>query len=288
MSARSRSRIAKALLLLVAFLTLHPCFVGEPCADVVHSPAGRWGEPPTHDASPDPDLADRNAARLLQLINQTRWEQGQLPPLKGNLNLQQAAQAHSRAMAEKDFFGHKGFDQSSPWDRIEAGGYGNWHVLAENVGAGSATPEEMLQQWMESPRHRANLLNPELCEAGVGYVVQTGDTYPGGSWGFEHYWTLDLGSRWDAFPLVIAGEAYSTSTPLVDVYVYGEGWAKEMCLSSDGQNWTEWQPYQPLFKWQLAEGVGPKEVFVQLRDAFGNTRQSRDDILFQPESTEDP
>jgi uncharacterized protein YkwD len=287
MSSRSRSRIAKALLLFVAILTLHPCFVNEPCAESVRFPADPSREPHPPDASPALEDQGREGLRLLQMINETRWEQGQIPPLKANPHLQRAAQEHSLSMAESGFFGHKGCDGSSPWDRIEASGYGNWHVLAENVAAGYADPQDTLRAWLESPRHRANLLNPELCEAGVGYVVRLGDTYPGETWGFEHYWTLDLGSRWDASPLVIAGEAYSTSTPLVDVYIYGEGWAVEMRLSNDGQNWTEWQPYEPLLTWRLSPGNGPKEVHAQLRDSDGNLRESQDGILLQQPSPEE-
>ncbi len=153
----------------------------------------------------------RMARRLLFLVNQARWERG-IPPLKADLLLSRTARAHALSMAQEDYFSQRGSDGSSPCERIEAAGYGTWQVLAENIAAGYATPEEVLAAWLESPRHRSNLLNAELCEAGIGYAFQPDDTYPGGTWGYEYYWTMDMGSRWDTYPLVIALEAYSTST----------------------------------------------------------------------------
>jgi uncharacterized protein YkwD len=219
------------------------------------------------------------AQQLLALINQVRWEHGQIPPLKANLALQRAARAHSQSMAQNDFFGHKGDDLSSPWDRIDAAGYGNWYVLAENIAAGCRTPQEALQAWMSSPRHRENLLSTELAEAGIGYVWEPGDTYPGITWGYQHYWTLDMGTRWDAFPLVIAGEAYSTTTPQVSIYFYGQGWATEMRLSNDRSTWSPWRPYQPTTAWELSLGTGIKHVYGQLRNAQGGLMQASDEIV---------
>lgn len=228
----------------------------------------------------NPTSSLRMARRLLLLVNEARWERG-IPPLKAHFLLSKAARAHALSMAQEDYFSHWGSDGSSPWERIEAAGYEIWLVLAENIAAGYATPGEVLAAWMESPRHRSNLLNPELCEAGVGYAFQPGDTYPGGNWGYEHYWTMDMGCRWDAFPLVIALEAYSTTTRQVSLYLYGRGWAREMRLSNDRTNWGAWQPYRPSLTWELTPGDGPKTVYAELRDAQGNVMYAEDDILLR-------
>ena len=227
-----------------------------------------------------PTSSLRMARRLLLLVNQARWERG-IPPLKANPLLSRAARAHSLSMAQEDYFGHRGSDGSTPWERIEASGYQTWLVLAENIAAGYATPEEVLAAWLESPLHRSNLLNPELSEAGVGYAFQPGDTYPGGNWGYEHYWTMELGNRWDAYPLVIALEAYSTTTRQVSLYLYGQGWAQEMRLSNDRENWGDWQPYRSTLTWELSPGDGPKFVYAELRNAQGEVMRSEDDILLQ-------
>jgi uncharacterized protein YkwD len=47
--------------------------------------------------------------------------------------------------------------------------------------------------WMNSSGHRANILNCNYTEIGIGYYYQADDTYPGGSWGYRHYWTQDFG-----------------------------------------------------------------------------------------------
>lgn len=266
-----RSLGSAALLLLLVGLLSGPVQAQE------NTPAS----PRARAALAVPLPADRTAwaaQRLLELINRARWEHGRLLPLKSNAALTWAALAHSRDMAQNDYFGHNALDGSSPWDRIDAAGYGNWYTLAENIAAGHKTPEEVLQGWLDSPRHRENLLNPEVNEAGIGYVFQENDTYPAGTWGYHHYWTLDMGVRWDASPLVIAGEAYSTSNRLVTLCFHGQGWAAEMRLSNDGQTWTPWQPYRSITDWELAAGNGLKRVYGQLRDGAGHAMASMDEI----------
>jgi uncharacterized protein YkwD len=226
-----------------------------------------------------PSPTDPQAQRLLELANRARWENGQIPPLKWNDALGHSALSHSQSMAQNDFFSHEGADLSSPWDRIDAAGYGNWYVLGENIAAGYENSEDVVNAWLVSPQHRENLLNPELHEAGVGHVFQAGDTYPGTTWGYEHYWTLDMGSRWDAYPLIIAGEAYSTTSRTVQLYCYGAEGTAEMRLSTDGVNWSEWRPYRPALSWDLPPGNGPKTVYSQTRDGQGNVQQSQDEIV---------
>lgn len=230
-------------------------------------------------SAPVPSFTPSVVQRLLEEINRIRWEHGQIPPLKHNPALERAAQSHSQEMAQRDFFGHQGADNSSPWDRIEAAGYSSWYVLAENIAAGYQNPADVVKAWMVSPQHRENMLNPELHEAGIGYVYEPGDTLPGGTWGYQYYWTLDMGSCWDAYPLIIAGESYSTTTRTVSIYFYGADWASELRLSSDGSNWSAWQPYRSLLTWELPPGNGLKRVYGQLRDASGDILQSEDEIV---------
>jgi len=222
---------------------------------------------------------DLQAQHLLQVVNRRRWEHGKAPPLKWNDALAHAALDHSRSMAQDDFFGHKGSDLSSPWDRIDAAAYENWYVLAENIAAGYQSAEEVVQAWLESPQHRENLLNPELHEAGIGYYFEAADQYPGTAWGYEHYWTLDMGSRWDDYPLIIANEAFSTTSRRVPLYIYGADWAVEMRLSNDGISWSAWMPYQTTLVWELDPGEGLTTVYGQIRNAQGDVMQAEDDII---------
>ncbi len=239
---------------------------------------------------PAPLPAYRPEHALIVEINRVRRENGRLPPLKMEPLLEQVAQAHSQSMAEHDFFGHKGHDLSSPWERIEAAGYETWTVLAENIAAGYATPEEVVRAWMDSSRHRENLLNKDLREAGVGHFHEENDTYPGGTWGYQHYWTMDMGARWDAYPIVIEREAYSTTRTLVSLYIYGAEWASEMRLSNDGQNWSVWEPYQPTKAWALPPGNGLKQVYLELRNGDGTVLSAQDEIVLEepPPAPPDP
>ena len=55
------------------------------------------------------------------------------------------------------------------------------YTVGENIAAGSATPETVVKQWMNSPGHRANILNSDYEELGVGYAYKSGSEY-------GHYW----------------------------------------------------------------------------------------------------
>jgi uncharacterized protein YkwD len=89
-------------------------------------------------------------------------------PLTFNTQLLNAAATHSQNMALQDFFSHTGKDGSSLASRISATGY-QFSVAAENIAAGSSTPEQVVSSWMNSSGHRANILNPNLKEIGIGY-----------------------------------------------------------------------------------------------------------------------
>lgn len=228
---------------------------------------------------PPPDPQVQLAYRLLHQVNLVRYEQGQLAPLKANAALESAARGHSQCMAAGDFFGHKGLDQSSPWDRMEAAGYTDWFVLAENIAVGYGDAQEVVQAWLESPDHRANMLNPEVREAGVGYTFDPEDAYPGETWGYQHYWTMDMGACPEVYPLIIEREAYSITGRIVSLYIYGHSGIREMRLSNDAVGWTPWLRYQQLYLWELAAEEGFKRVYVQLRDAEGSVYQAEDEIL---------
>lgn len=122
--------------------------------------------------------------RVFQLTNAFR-QQNQLPPLGYNAQLADAAQTHSRNMALQDFFSHIGQDASTSSSRILSTGY-RYFLSAENIAAGHPTPEAVVQGWIDSPGHRANLLNPNLREIGVGHYFLAKDT---GDINYHNYWT---------------------------------------------------------------------------------------------------
>jgi uncharacterized protein YkwD len=123
---------------------------------------------------------------LIVLINTERRKLG-VPPLRMNPVLMQVAQTYSQIMREQGFFDHT--DPSTgtgPCERIASAGYA-LRACAENIAAGYPTAQAVFQAWMNSSRHRANLLSPDFMEIGVGYTE-------GGY--YHYYWTVDLACPW--------------------------------------------------------------------------------------------
>ncbi|NJN88678.1 MAG: CAP domain-containing protein [Leptolyngbyaceae cyanobacterium SL_7_1] len=145
--------------------------------------------PPPSPTPPTPPTATSFESQVLQLTNTFRQQNG-LTPLSYNAKLAAAAESHSQNMALQDFFSHTGSNGSSPFDRMQAAGY-NFSSAAENIGAGYATPEAVVQGWINSPGHRANMLNPNLRELGVGHYYLANDT---GTVNWSHYWTQKFGT----------------------------------------------------------------------------------------------
>jgi uncharacterized protein YkwD len=110
----------------------------------------------------------------LCLVNAERTQRG-LVPLTNNAQLGKAAENYSRAMVRGRFFDHVSPGGSTLLSRIRGGtGYlrgARSYALGENIAWGSgeyATPQETVKSWMESPGHRANILNRRFRHIGVG------------------------------------------------------------------------------------------------------------------------
>jgi len=182
-------------------------------------------------------------------------------------------------MGQDDYFAHATHDRQDGalvkgcewWQRLETY-YPGWSWLGENIAAGYSTPSSVVAGWMSSSGHRANILNPDNWELGVGYY--TG----GGSW--SRYWVQTLGRRSGVYPVIINSEAYSTSNRAVQLYVYGPSSAERMRFSSDGATWSAWQTYTPHTPWTLADGdTGTRSVHAQI-DTGLQTLQASEDIHF--------
>ncbi len=97
-------------------------------------------------------------------------------------------------MAEDDFFGHTGADGSLIGQRVSQAGY-NWRLVAENIAAGEAEGGAVVQQWIDSPGHRRNLLMAGLRHAGLAHVRRDPDP---GKITFRDYWVLVLAAPAEA------------------------------------------------------------------------------------------
>lgn len=123
--------------------------------------------------SGDRPSRDRRAAEdaTFCLLNHERAEHD-LPAFTRDTRLDVASRAHSRDMARHDFFAHRAPGGSKPIDRMRAAGWPRSRGGgAENIawGAGSAsTPAEIVEGWMNSPGHRANIFDPHNQLIGVG------------------------------------------------------------------------------------------------------------------------
>ncbi len=114
------------------------------------------------------------AGQVLHLVNQERAKVG-AAPLRLNNELQNAAAIRAEEITRH--FAHERPDGSSCFTLLR----NRNSTLGENIAAGNATPEEVVAQWMRSPGHRANILNKDFKELGVGYCRKEGTE-------FTHYW----------------------------------------------------------------------------------------------------
>ncbi len=147
------------------------------------------------------------ASEILVLVNEERSSAG-LSSLQLSRKLSAAAQAHAEDMALKGFMGHTGSDGSSPADRVTAAGY-DYVYVGENVGEGYTTPQTMMQGWMGSTGHKANILSKNYTQMGVGYKVAKDGTA---------YWAQTFGrpSTLDTSDIITV----TTTTPITTTQKY--------------------------------------------------------------------
>jgi uncharacterized protein YkwD len=122
------------------------------------------------------------ASAVLRLTNAERMAAG-LRPLAADPLLTVAAQGHSADMVARAFYAHTSPDGGEPWHRASAAG-STHRAIGENIACGQRTPAEVVDGWMNSPGHRANILKPSFTHLGTGFAG-------GGSAGT--YWTQLFG-----------------------------------------------------------------------------------------------
>jgi uncharacterized protein YkwD len=107
-------------------------------------------------------------AALIAEINTTRRRFGKQELVDDEI-LTQTAAAYARQLAQRHHLDHKDPQGRGPDARVEERGY-HWMYVAENLAAGQLTPAEVVQDWLNSPPHRAALLSDHPEELGVAYV----------------------------------------------------------------------------------------------------------------------
>lgn len=136
-------------------------------------------------------------SEMLQRVNARRASggtcgtRGSFPAsvaLQWNAALDQAAAAHSQDMATNNYFAHNSLDGRTPGDRASAAGYA-WRTIGENIAAGYPSVQAVVDAWMASEGHCANILNPAFRDIGVACAPG------GGGAAYPNYWTMDLGAQ---------------------------------------------------------------------------------------------
>ncbi|MGE5250986.1 MAG: CAP domain-containing protein [Bacteroidota bacterium] len=220
-------------------------------------------------------------ARTVYLGNLARRDNG-VPPLRWNRQLTYAARWFSWDSTENrpdGYCGHQ--DTLGHWPDYRARSFGYLGSAgAENAFCGYVTPEYAIQGWMNSPGHRANLLDPNSREIGLGYYRRSSDG--------RGYVTQDFGNDAVYAPVIIENEALSTTSPNVNLYIYdrssGGGFAgfsaaTQMMISNNLHfSGAAWEPYKANKAWTLAGGSGWRNVYVKTRDKFKRTLTASDTI----------
>ncbi|QCX81789.1 RNA polymerase sigma factor RpoE [Streptomyces sp. YIM 121038] len=147
------------------------------------APSRKAAPRPTTKKPAPPAPSGSNAQQVLSLVNAERAKAG-CGPLTHNSKLATAAQRHSADMRSRNYFDHTSPDGTDPGQRITAAGY-KWSTYGENIARGQQTAASVMDAWMNSEGHRANILNCAFKELGTG--VEEGE---GGPW-----WTQNFGAR---------------------------------------------------------------------------------------------
>ena len=132
-------------------------------------------------SSGEADSISEYESRVAELVNEQRAKYG-LSPLKLSSDISAVARAKSQDMADNGYFSHTSPTYGSPFDMLKRFGI-SYKAAGENIAQGYSTPEAVVNGWMNSAGHRANILSENFTELGVGYVAN------------GNYWTQMFVSR---------------------------------------------------------------------------------------------
>lgn len=144
--------------------------------------------PANTDPLPKLKAAGVNKMLMLQLVNEVRQSGCQcgntyyypVAPLRWNDKLEKAASLHSADMYRRNYFSHASLEGKKGGARLDAAGYA-WKTYGENIAMGYRSESEVVEGWLQSPRHCKNIMNKDFKEMGVARV--------------GNYWTQELGGR---------------------------------------------------------------------------------------------
>ncbi len=210
---------------------------------------------------------------VLDLVNSERADRS-IPPLKRVAALDNAARYHATDMGQDNYFAHDSYDRVGGTLQFVCGVFTrlvNYYsnASAENIAAGYPSPQSVMNGWMGSSGHRANILSTSNWTIGVGYNSIDNS-------GYYHYWVQDFGHPLSEYPLIINRDAASTTDRDVSIYIYGN--FQQMRLKNDNAAWGNWQTFQNSFPWTLTGGVGDRTVTAELKT--GSTTYTSSDTIY--------
>ena len=106
---------------------------------------------------------------VVQLVNQERAKYG-LSPLKNDWELARVAEHKSQDMHNIGYFSHTSPTYGSPFNMMKNYGI-NYSAAGENIAKGQTSAQKVMNSWMNSSGHRANILSSKFTHIGVGYVA---------------------------------------------------------------------------------------------------------------------
>ncbi|MFJ1766063.1 CAP domain-containing protein [Amycolatopsis sp. NPDC088138] len=142
------------------------------------SAAPTSAEAPPTSTKPAARVASSIATQVLDLVNDERGKAG-CKPLAEESHLTKAAQDYSDDMSARNFFSHTNPEGVTFDQRIKTAGYAK--PGAENIAKGQTSAAQVMESWMNSEGHRANILNCSLTKLGVGFTKA------------GNYWVQDFG-----------------------------------------------------------------------------------------------
>ena len=123
---------------------------------------------PGTDTTPDSGSVSSLERQVVALVNQERAAYG-LSPLTLSADLSDGARLKSQDMRDSRYFDHNSPTYGTPFEMMRSLGI-TYRAAAENIAMGYRTAEAVVNGWMNSPGHRANILSDKYTEIGVGHV----------------------------------------------------------------------------------------------------------------------
>lgn len=124
-------------------------------------------QPAQNQTTQDNKTNNNYVQSVIELTNAERQKEG-LPALEGYTELSNVAQEKAQDMNQKGYFSHTSPTYGSPFDMIRDFGI-DYQSAGENIAKGQQSPEEVVNAWMNSEGHRANILDNKFTHIGVGF-----------------------------------------------------------------------------------------------------------------------